>query len=90
MIVRGIIYLALTLLVLREYKSLKKKFILKILPIVGLSLFGTTEYFTSLDERLQTLIVVITVLIALNTMYSFYKDYKVERYRALKKMRENR
>ena len=90
MIVRGVIYIGLTLLILREYRKSSKKLLLKILPIIGLSLFGTTKYFTSLDERLQTLIIVITVLIAMNTLYCFYKDYKVERYRALKKMRENR
>ncbi len=90
MIVRIILYSALLALVFNDYRKNRKKFTLKIVPVVLLSFFGTTEYFINLDERLQILIVVVTVGLAINTLYSYYKDYKLMRYRIMKEKREQR
>lgn len=90
MIIRTIIYLAILLFFIWDIKKDPKAFKKYIFPIIGITYFAGTPYFLNIDDRVQLTIKVITTLTLMFYLWSYYKDFKVERFREKKRQREIR
>lgn len=90
MILRTIIYIPIVLFFLWEYRQNKKSFKLLIFPIIALSLLGGTKYYTQLDNRFQLTVLIITILLTGRVLWGYYNEFKIERFRNKKYLRELR
>lgn len=90
MIIRTIIYLAITIFFLKDIKRNYKPFKRFSFPIIAITYFGGTKYFINSDNRIQLTIHIITAIMTVIYVWGYYKDFKIERYKNKKKLRENR
>ena len=90
MIIRTIIYLGIVLFFIWDMKKDPKSFKKYIFPIVGITYFAGSPYFLNIDDRIQLTIKVITTLTLMFYLWSYYKDFKVEKFREKKRQRDLR
>lgn len=90
MIIRTIIYLGIVLFFIWDMKKDPKSFKKYIFPIVGITYFAGSPYFSNIDDRIQLTIKVITTLTLMFYLWSYYKDFKVEKFREKKRQRDLR
>lgn len=90
MIIRTIIYLAIVFFFIWDIKKDPRAFKKYIFPIIGITYFAGTPYYGNIDHRIQLTIKVIVTLILVYYLWSYYKDYKVEKFREKKRQREIR
>lgn len=90
MILRTIIFIAILIYFIWDYKQNKKNYKLLVLPIIGLTYFGGTDIFDRLDDRIQLSIVIITVVLTIMLIWKYYQDFKLERFKHKKYMRSLR
>lgn len=90
MIIRTIIYLGIVLFFIWDMKKDPKSFKKYIFPIIGITYFASSPYFLNIDERIQLTIKVITTLTLMFYLWSYYKDFKVEKFREKKRQRDLR
>lgn len=90
MILRIILCLGILIFFLWDYKLDPKAFKRYIFPIVIICFFGSTEYFLRLDDRIRLLTLIVVVLLLLRYAWSYYNDYKIERFREKKRIRSIR
>lgn len=70
----------------KDPKAFKKY----IFPIIGITYFAGSPYFSNIDDRIQLTIKVITTLTLMFYLWSYYKDFKVEKFREKKRQRDLR
>ncbi|MDO5725766.1 MAG: hypothetical protein Q4P29_05615 [Tissierellia bacterium] len=85
-----IFYIAIFVLFLYDYRQRPKNFKLKFIPLLILSAFGNSKFFQTLDDRIKMFATAIALLISIYLIYQVYRDYKVEKYRMKKKLRDER
>lgn len=90
MIIRTIIYLAIVFFFVWDIKKDPRAFKKYIFPIIGITYFTGIPYYENIDDRIQLTIKVIVTLILIYYLWSYYKDYKVEKFREKKRQREIR
>lgn len=90
MIVLAIIFILASLYFLWDYRQDPKLYKFRIIPVIAICFFGTTEYFQALDERLKLSLLVVAILITANIAYEYYRDFKVVSFREKKRLRDER
>lgn len=90
MIIRTIIYVGIIFFFIWDMKKDPKSFKKYIFPIIGITYFAGTPYFLTIDDRIQLTTKVLTFLFTAFYLWSYYKDYKVERFREKRRLREIR
>lgn len=79
----------LTYILYISYKD-QKLYRLLYTPLIIISLFGTTKYFTHLSFPIQFTILSLFIIIAALLMYFYYKDLKETKLAILKNKRQER
>lgn len=90
MLGRIVIFSAIAGFFIWDYFQDKKPFKIYTAPLTILSFFASTDYYVSLDERIQLLVLVVFFLLLFYYGYLYNHDYKVEKFREKKRLREMR
>ncbi|MDO5028159.1 MAG: hypothetical protein Q4E36_02730 [Bacillota bacterium] len=90
MIIRTIIYLAISMFFIWDIKKDKKPFKKYIFLIIAITYFAGSPYFLQIDDRIQLTTRIIAALITAFYLSSYYKDFKVEKFREKKRQRDLR
>lgn len=90
MILRTILFAGALTFFLWDYSVDSKAFKRAVFPVIGISYFASTDLYSGLDNRIKLILVVILVIFTLRYAISYYNDYKKERFREKKRIREIR
>ncbi len=90
MILRVIILIGVILYFFWDYSKDPKKFKQLVFPIVGISFFAGTPAYLKLDDRIKLIIIIVVALLTLRYALFYYNDYKIERFREKKRIRQLR
>lgn len=90
MLTRIVLFLGISAFFVWDYFQDKKPFKIYVAPLIVISFFASTDYYVKLDERLRLVILVIFFLILCYYAFLYNHDYKVEKFREKKRLREIR
>lgn len=90
MILRTIIYIGIILFFTKDIKTDKKPFKKYVFPIIVITYIAGTDWFLKADSRIQLTSQILTGLFVVLYLSGYYSNYKLERYKEKKRIREER
>ena len=90
MILRTFIFLGIVGFFIWDYTKDPKKFKRLVFPIIGISYLASTNFYLNLDDRIKLITMVIVALFTIRYSFAYYNDYKKERFREIKRLRNIR
>lgn len=90
MILRIFIFLGIIGYFVWDYTLDSKRFKRLVFPIIGISFLASSDFYVGLDDRIKLITVVILALFTIRYSLAYYNDYKKERFREKRRIRDIR